>query len=240
MVFSPQAHLLPYMDQASLQNLINFNVQPLGFGSGPDQPATLVPLPVYLCPSDSDQIPGSNYGPTNYVASTGSGLVDNGTIVNSDGIFFSASSIRFRDITDGTTNTVCFSESLLGSGANPATGSDLKREVFVISGGSPTTPSACAAATAGGGTWSGVRGAKWVNGHYGDALYNHYYGPNSKNPDCGNAYNNYALTAARSWHVGGVQVLLCDGSARFVSENININIWHALGSRGGGEVIGDF
>ncbi len=85
-----------------------------------------------------------------------------------------------------------------------------------------------------------MRGAKWINGHYGDALYNHYYSPNSRLPDCGNAYHNYALTAARSQHTGGVQVLLCDGSVRFVGENINLPTWHALGSRAGGEVLGEF
>ena len=240
MVFSPQAHLLPYMDQAVLQKLINFSVPPLGFGTGTDQAAALMSLKIYLCPSDSEQIPNSAYGPTNYVASTGSGLVNNGTMVDADGIFYSASSIRFRDITDGTSNTVCFSETLLGSGANPATGIDPQKEVYELGGGSPTTPSACAAAASGGGNWTGVRGAKWINGHYGDALYNHYYGPNSRFPDCGNAYHNYALTAARSRHTGGVQVLLCDGSVRFVSENVNLKTWHALGSRAGGEVLGEF
>jgi hypothetical protein len=33
---------------------------------------------------------------------------------------------------------------------------------------------------------------------------------------------------------------LCDGSTRFVSEGIDINVWRALGSRNGGETIGDY
>jgi prepilin-type processing-associated H-X9-DG protein len=46
--------------------------------------------------------------------------------------------------------------------------------------------------------------------------------------------------AANSRHVGGVQILLCDGSARFVSENIDLGIWRAIGTRAGDEVIGEF
>ncbi len=45
--------------------------------------------------------------------------------------------------------------------------------------------------------------------------------------------------AARSRHPGGVQVLLCDGSARFVQQSISINIWRNVStSRGGEPTIG--
>jgi prepilin-type processing-associated H-X9-DG protein len=43
--------------------------------------------------------------------------------------------------------------------------------------------------------------------------------------------------AARSEHPGGVNVAMCDGSVRFVSENVNLEIWRALGTRAGGEVL---
>ena len=45
---------------------------------------------------------------------------------------------------------------------------------------------------------------------------------------------------ARSYHEGIVQVLLMDGSARAINENIDRNIWRGLGTRQGGEVTGDF
>ena len=41
--------------------------------------------------------------------------------------------------------------------------------------------------------------------------------------------------AARSRHPGGVNLLLCDGAMRFVSDSIDREAWHALGSRNGGE-----
>ena len=239
MVFSAHAHLLPYAEQENLHELIDFDFPPLDFGIPGwqvNETAAKTRITFYVCPSDQDRVPGSDFGPVNYPACAGSGLVNNGSSTNADGIIFVRSSIGFRDLTDGTTNTVAFSESLLGNGANPPTGADPQREVVELSMGTPTTPSACS----GGGTWWGARGAKWINGHYGDTLYNHFYRPNDPTPDCGNTFQNHALTAARSLHDGGVHVLLCDGSGRFVSETINLPIWRGLATRAAGEVLGEF
>ena len=68
--------------------------------------------------------------------------------------------------------------------------------------------------------------------------YHHYHNPNSNVPDMGTCGNG--IFAARSYHVGGVHTLMCDGSVRFVSENIDLNTWRAIGTRAGGEVLGDF
>ena len=43
-----------------------------------------------------------------------------------------------------------------------------------------------------------------------------------------------------SHHVGGIQVALGDGSVRFINESINQFTYNALGSRAGGEVVGDY
>lgn len=48
------------------------------------------------------------------------------------------------------------------------------------------------------------------------------------------------MFAARSRHPGGVQVTLCDGSARFVAETIQIDTWRYLATARGAEVVGDF
>ena len=47
-------------------------------------------------------------------------------------------------------------------------------------------------------------------------------------------------SAARSRHAGGVNVAMCDGSVRFVSNNVDLKTWQALGTMNGGEVGGDF
>ncbi len=43
--------------------------------------------------------------------------------------------------------------------------------------------------------------------------------------------------AARSRHPGGVNVLLGDGSVRFVRDSVSLNVWQAVGSMNGGESI---
>ncbi|WP_435017111.1 DUF1559 domain-containing protein [Tundrisphaera sp. TA3] len=48
-----------------------------------------------------------------------------------------------------------------------------------------------------------------------------------------------AFSAARSFHPGGVNALMCDGSVRFAKNTVNINIWRALGTSKGQEVISD-
>jgi hypothetical protein len=45
----------------------------------------------------------------------------------------------------------------------------------------------------------------------------------------------YLRMSARSWHVGGVNAGLADGSVRFVQDQINLSIWRAVGSTNGGE-----
>jgi prepilin-type N-terminal cleavage/methylation domain-containing protein/prepilin-type processing-associated H-X9-DG protein len=246
MVFSAQAQILPYLDGANLYNLINFSQRPnFGVPSTPmtqNEIAARTRVPMYLCPSDFEQIPGNDFAPTNYVACAGSGVGTTASISAGDGVMFSGSRIRFRDVTDGLSNTVCFGEHTLGKGGKPSSPGggppgDPELEVLELTGGTPTTDAAC---VPGAGTWSGLRGAKWMNGHYGDTMYNHYYPPNSRQFDCGNASHNFGLTAARSRHEGGVHVGLCDGSVRFVSENLNLATWRGLATRAGNEVLGEF
>ena len=50
----------------------------------------------------------------------------------------------------------------------------------------------------------------------------------------------YGAITARSFHPGGVNTLMMDGSVRFAKTTINRAIWRALGTRGAGEVIGEY
>ncbi|MGC8639974.1 MAG: H-X9-DG-CTERM domain-containing protein [Isosphaeraceae bacterium] len=45
------------------------------------------------------------------------------------------------------------------------------------------------------------------------------------------------MATARSWHPGGVNVLMGDGSVRFVRESVSRAVWRALGTRNGGELV---
>jgi len=46
-----------------------------------------------------------------------------------------------------------------------------------------------------------------------------------------------AHTPASSWHTGGVNVCMGDGSVRFVSDGIDFNMWRGMGTMAGGEVV---
>lgn len=249
-VYSPQAYLLPYLEKANLENLIDYDVNFYGADAptwGNAVPAR-ISVSIYTCPSDQKGVPGSEFGATSYVGNVGSGLIDDGRLTTfgvsgplPDGVFFEGSKTSFRDLSDGSSNTVAFSEMLLGSGAASPSGNppyDAQRELLLLPGGPPTTEAACT--PGGGGTWWPNRGVRWMQGSYGYALYNHFYGPNSSTYDCNNQFRTHGLTSARSAHSGGVTVLLCDGSVDFISENIDLDNWRALATRSGGEILGEF
>jgi len=231
--------LLPYVEQDNVERLVDYIQSP---SSAANASASQTPLRLFVCPSDpaSGRVPGSPDGGTNYVANVGSGTVGFGLIASGDGVF-TQMPLGIRHLSDGTSNTAAFSESILGNGitSTGTTPSDPRREVLKVPGGNDPTPAACTAG-GGGNVWNGQRGAKWIDGHYGNALYNHYYLPNASTWDCGNGSNNKGLWSARSWHPSGVNVLTCDGSVRFVSNNVQLTLWRAVSTREGNETVGDF
>ena len=279
--YSVQAQLLPYMDQASFHNLIDFSQKPqIGCCPG-DVPASMVnlvrtPLSIFLCPSDPGPATFSvvsgtqqgatgatfTYAGTNYHINQGTAL---GTLYDgrsaTDGLVWTNSKVRFAHITDGLSNTAAFSESIFGFPAQtlsaPTTDMERRRSyinvacVWASSTVPPATPGLAngfqppnnpaqfeAAAVAISRGWAGQRGAGWMHGREYWTAYHHYHNPNSDVPDMGTCGNG--IFAARSYHTGGVHTLLCDGSARFVSENIDLALWRAIGTRAGGEVLGEF
>ena len=67
--------------------------------------------------------------------------------------------------------------------------------------------------------------------------YSHTLTPNSRFFDCGSNSYVQSHNAARSYHPGGVNVAMCDGSVRFAKDSVDEQAWRSLGSRQGGEVI---
>lgn len=82
------------------------------------------------------------------------------------------------------------------------------------------------------------RGLFWVEGTMWRTWYNHLLPPNSV---CWRPNSDWwqLVAPAGSYHNHGVNVLFCDGSVRFVSEKINPDVWMALGTRAGGELLDD-
>ncbi|MFO0845013.1 MAG: H-X9-DG-CTERM domain-containing protein [Gemmataceae bacterium] len=60
------------------------------------------------------------------------------------------------------------------------------------------------------------------------------------NNDPATGYTASGFRAARSRHSGGVNVLLGDGSVRFITDAVAPATWSALATRSGGEVLGNF
>ncbi|GAA4442156.1 DUF1559 domain-containing protein [Bremerella cremea] len=265
--FSIHARLLPFVEQTSLQDLIDFT-QPVLAGSPPSfsNPAAKILVPMFLCPSDSapDGIEvrfgsfsfGTDLPGTNYMGNTGTGISAAGKAYYdpafpTDGVFYFDSSTRFRDLTDGTSNTMMMAEALRGPGSDlsgtaladiskpyrlAASLSSGRSRVGTSPGGVDPmwTESDIVAAT----DWRGDRGYPWIWGQASATLFNSYLSPNSNTPD---AYaHSRGWFAARSLHPGGVNAALGDGSVRFVTETVDITTWRGLSTRGDGEVLGEF
>jgi prepilin-type N-terminal cleavage/methylation domain-containing protein/prepilin-type processing-associated H-X9-DG protein len=219
--------------------------------------STVVPL--FLCPSDRGQPNSLNtygvpLGPVNYAVNTGSGMGGPypGAESNTDGPFYPKSRVAIEHITDGSSNTAAMSESTLGDGefgfavARPAVVNNHTSYVSIPynSYTGQLTDSACADPNiAKLINYTDLRGYTWAQGYNKTTTYDHHLTPNSPQPDCigyVNGTQSAGWRGARSRHSGGVNVLMCDGSVRFVRDNINPGIWVSISTRTGGEPIGDF
>jgi prepilin-type processing-associated H-X9-DG protein len=216
--------------------------------------AVVQKVPIFLCPSDRGVPVSSAYGvtdmgPTNYVACHGTGLSGGGygSPIAADGVFPAVAGSKVTDITDGTSNTAALSESILGDGAEVSSTQPGDEQVaYKYTGFSGTLPSdaTCAGSPS---SWNGYnrRGFMWASGEARCVSYNHYYTPNAKTFDCiandpTKTYIAVGYRAARSRHTGGVNVLLADGSVRFVTNAVPAPTWQALATRAAGDVAGDY
>jgi len=249
------ANLLPYVEQNNLHGELHLDKPLLG------APPTFEILPEHrdlvnkrvgmlLCPSDSEIVLDYRYRPLNYVACLGSGVMTPkqaaGTDRNSDGIFYANSRTRPRDIKDGLSNTIAFSETTLGRGgpgadgfvvSNPSTGAEDVWAALMPWETSTLSDAACESASAFGVT----RGNTWASASHLSGFFNTYLPPNSVRSDCIIHFTfSPGWVAARSRHAGGVNVAMADGSVRFVGESIDLELWRALSTRVGSEVVDEF
>ena len=75
-------------------------------------------------------------------------------------------------------------------------------------------------------------------GSLGSTLYNHMLTPNGKSCKNGSGLVNGAYTAS-GYHFGGVNVLYCDGRVIFTRDTVAKEVWRAISTRQGGEVVSE-
>lgn len=252
---STHVHLLPYFEQSASYNLFDFKSDINSSAS--NQAARQQKIATFQCPShpaspalvlSGTQCP-DGCGLTNYVQSLG----NNANYSSGNGPFGWERGAKFAEITDGLSNTALFAEILLGpASASPLTG--------VVAAGDPddyrvatNLPYSTWDASSNGDQIAAAecdnramtaylyRGKQYYRGIVVTTFYSHTLTPNSIHRDCirGTGLNAGHL-AARSYHPGGAQVCLADGSVRFASNTITEDVWRAVGSKSDGDVVQDW
>jgi prepilin-type N-terminal cleavage/methylation domain-containing protein/prepilin-type processing-associated H-X9-DG protein len=188
--------------------------------------------------------------------------VDTGTIqfiptanfpsAESTGIYSFQRVYRIADITDGTANTIAYSEGVVNvsqsgrglayEGVNNVGMSTAARQLD-IRNNLPAVQAAialCDTAWTTGGSFDLQKGRDWAHGCMTQTLFNTVLTPNARKwTHCSNTGSTTMapFSNAMSFHPGGVNTLFADGSVRFIKDTVNQNAWWSLGTRGGGEVI---
>ena len=164
------------------------------------------------------------------------------------------SKVTLASITDGTSNTGMFAETKKSSSTaysgSCAFGSPpgMNNVYFVGSGynnQSATASTSCVSLQACSGYSVRIqyRGQEYYRNFGPVGYYSHTIVPNSPNFDCGFFDGSGVVNlmgvhlAARSYHPGGVNAALCDGSVHFYKNTIASNVWFAIGTRANGEVL---
>jgi len=250
--WSAQARLLPYIDQANLHNLIDWGTS-ARYESNPIVCQTRVPI--YLCPSETQDHARPTavliHYPLNYSFNEGTWFIfDPVSGRVGDGAFHPNTAFQPADFVDGMSNTLCASE-------NKAFQPNVWDTMLPATIGVPPPSTPAEAAAYIGGTFDINGHTEWVEGDVHEVGFTTTFTPNTVVPHTNGGVNydiditsmrdgesvtlpTYAAVTSRSYHEGLVQVLLMDGSARAVAENIDLKVWRSLGTRAGGEVIGEF
>ncbi len=239
--------LLPFMEQGNLFNNYQYNGMmvdlPVGtrYGSAPNLPVTRTQLSAFSCPSDTNTATSTvisgvtfhnyvaNHGNTTLNRRTPHGVTSTGTpnIYGNAPFRFvgpndKPQNIKLAEMSDGTSGTLLFSETVQGVGG------DLRGFAWWNGGAHFSTylaPNSKAPDV--------LENIAYCKGNPNPP----YTGYNPRNPPCEQPTTAFPSTiAARSRHIGGVQAAMCDGSVHFISNSINLDTWRALSTASGGEI----
>jgi prepilin-type N-terminal cleavage/methylation domain-containing protein len=220
--------------------------------SGSNATVTRVVTSAFLCPSDAGGVIGWPWS-TSYSANEGSWLCDACEATPStvapgvfpQGPFYNKSSVRLSGFVDGTSQTALFSERRRGRGTP-----DPKSDLFQMNNATSliqTYQTCNSLDVTMAMIYTSSVGMSWAVGDMTCTTYNHVSTPNTRS--CAgsgmgmgmmdpNAMINMAVQLPpSSYHPGGVNVAIGDGSVRFVKDSINLAAWRSLSTRNGGEIL---
>jgi prepilin-type N-terminal cleavage/methylation domain-containing protein/prepilin-type processing-associated H-X9-DG protein len=183
-----------------------------------------------------------------------------GCVPYSTGVFCYWTSYGVRDITDGTSNTVAFTESLVGdpvvsnstkrynavTGVSAAAPYDVQDATTLLANGNLATAlNACTVAYKSNTNVVNDNGVRWAWGAVGMTLFQTIVPPNSTQyqwnacrSGCGGCSpDDSSYSNSQSNHSGGCNFLMADGSVRFVKSTVSQATYLAIGTRANGEVV---
>jgi prepilin-type processing-associated H-X9-DG protein/prepilin-type N-terminal cleavage/methylation domain-containing protein len=201
----------------------------------------------------------------NYFASYGAGLEWLATKAGGppNGVFqVNGAALGLRDIQDGSSNTIAFGEWRTGSGiqakvtiptdiifigsmpsgsARGTAGTEEMPALFLLGGFQAWLNQCTQAAATTRSSFTPILGEAWVYGLVGYSMGSLVLGPNPKYTNCSaggaNTLDAAGMFGLSSYHPGGANVLMCDGSVKFLKDSINMQTIWALGSRAQGEIV---
>jgi prepilin-type N-terminal cleavage/methylation domain-containing protein/prepilin-type processing-associated H-X9-DG protein len=260
--YSMKMRLLPFMEQQPLYNANNFDYAPSGYKTDNrittdhlnakpiNATVAATKLTTFLCPSDPN--PGNTGafygamvgGTSNYPNNLGTDRNYAGGYPTGPGWFLGSHNtignvVTLASVTDGTHATAMFSEWVKGTSGRNALGPNMTWNNpaggVAKSGTNQGDSQSCQAATA---TQWDYRGEYWVLCDVGrGGGYHHINTPNKKACIAGSPWDGQV--GASSAHSGGVNVLMMDGTVRFIKDAVAYSVWTALGTMAGNEVISD-
>jgi prepilin-type N-terminal cleavage/methylation domain-containing protein/prepilin-type processing-associated H-X9-DG protein len=220
--------ILPYVDQrAAFAKYVNYGGDDSSgprYGDPPNITVTTLRFAVMTCPSDFPNAPLGGVTSHNYGVNYGNTTLYQNPTVSMAGVTYSFGGAPFginrgfplTHVTDGTSNTIMFAEVIQGQG------SDLRGFAWW-------------------GPGSGIVTSAGPNTSSPDQMESGYCVSGGLNPPCtGSSAADGEIMFARSRHVGGVNIALCDGSVRFVVNSVSMSVWQALGTASGNDIVADY
>ncbi len=277
--YSTFVSLLPFLDEGALWERLTNPLTVGGVTYEPfevqewdnDYPIWDTQLNVLLCPSDGAPDPRpTDHGQTNYAINWGDNTngVSDGNVNHTRGMFVSGKYLGLKDARDGTVSTMLFAEIGRNNGGREFQGGYIVATGMTLTDGNVQDPSVCLgvatdantpgryAASIPGSLHSTNRGGVWQRNRGEATGFNAVLPPNG--PSCSSdddgtetwRIQSDSIVSAGSYHGGGIQAVMADGSVQFINETINVGnsaapapvagpspygVWGALASRSAGD-----